>query len=113
MYSIIVAILFAIEIASVLTFLTGASAKLKRAHVKRYTQCICAKRLGGLAVKSFPGVSRSFSPALLGANQKSGGHGPPWGIQRPTVQLSQCFNQTSYSIRFSVKEPHTSLHSSV
>jgi len=65
MYSIIVAILFAIQIVSVLTFLTGASAKLKRAHVKRYTLRSCAKHLGGLAVTSLPGASGSFNPALL------------------------------------------------
>jgi len=38
--------------------LTGASAKLKRGHVKRYAV------LGGLAVTILPGASRSFNRAL-------------------------------------------------
>ena len=57
---------FAIQIVSVVTFLTGAYAKLKRAHMKRYTLRSCAKRLGGLAVTFLPGASRSFNPALPG-----------------------------------------------
>ena len=51
---------------SVLTFLTGGSAKLKRSHVKCYTVVLsCAKRLGVLAVMSLTGASRSFHPALI------------------------------------------------
>jgi len=50
------------QIASILTFLTGAFAKLKRACE---TLRSCAKRLGGLAVINFPGALRSFNPALV------------------------------------------------
>ena len=41
------------QIVSVLTSLTGASAKCKRKHVKR-CPCSCAKHLGGLAVTTLP-----------------------------------------------------------
>ena len=47
------------QIKSALTFLTGAAAKFKRGHVKRY-----AVALRGLAVTTLPGTSRSFNPAL-------------------------------------------------
>ena len=53
------------QIVSVLTFLTGASTKLKREHVKQ-TLCSCAERLGDLAVATLPGASRSFNLALAG-----------------------------------------------
>jgi len=93
MYSIIVAILFAIEIASVLTFLTGASAKLKRAHVKRYTQCICAKRLGGLAVKSFPGSRDHLVRPCWGPTKNLG------GMVHPGEFKDQQFNCLNASIK--------------
>jgi len=62
------------QIVSVLTFLTGASTKLKREHVKQ-TLCSCAERLGDLAVATLPGASRSFNPALLASTRGFGWRG--------------------------------------
>ena len=50
------------QIVSVLTFLTGVSANLKRGHVKRYAVALSV--FGGLAVTTLPGASLSFNPAM-------------------------------------------------
>jgi len=60
------------QTVSVLTFLTGDATKLKRGHVKRYA--VALKRLGALAVPTFPGTSSSFNLVL-----RLDSYGPQYG----------------------------------
>jgi len=107
------------QIVSVLTFLAGAFAKLKRGHVKRYA--VALKRLGGLALMTLPEASRLINPALSLCESMENEefsrslrqvHEKPCvtSIPRITTLFRQLFNSVWYNKFWNSAESETYTH---